>query len=301
MFRAVLVARALAGGIALLVLTAVLGAQPRERALYVSVFDTGSRAPVTDLGPDAFMVREDGVRREILRVTPATSPMPVAVLYDNSAAATSTISDLRNALESFVTAMKGAGPMALISVADRPTILVDYTTNQKALLDGAGRVFAVPGSGATLLDGIVEVSKGIATRSDDRAAIVVITTEQVEYSQLHYEQVLGPLRDSGATMHAVVLQNPRGSLGSDEARNRASVLDRGPRESGGMRFDVLTSQAYQGRLGELAAILTSQYRVVYARPESLIPPERIEVSATKPGLEAHGTPARESPSSRSKP
>lgn len=292
MFRAV-VARALAGGIALVALAAILQAQARERTLYVSVFDTATRAPVKDLGPDAFVVREDGVRREVLRVSPATSPMLVAVVYDNSAPATDTISDLRRALQAFVKAMDGVGPIALISVADRPTIAVDYTTNQKQLLDGAGRVFAVPSSGATLLDAMIETSKGIAKRDADRAAIVVITTERVEYSQAHYDQVLEPLRESGATMHAIVFQNPQGSLGSDEARNRATVLDRGPRETGGVRFDLLTSQAYEGRLTELATILKSQYRVVYARPESLIPPEKVEVSTTKPGLEAHGTPARE--------
>lgn len=300
MFRAV-VARGLAGGIALLVLITILHAQGRDRELYVSVFESGSRTPVTGLGPDAFVVREDGVRREVLRVTPATSPMPVAVLFDNSAPATSTISDLRRGLEAFITALDGIGPIALISIAERPTIHVDYTTNQQALLDGARRVFAVPGSGATLLDAIVETSKGIGKRESDRAAIVLVTTEQVEYSTLNYQQVLDPLRESGAMLSAVVLTNPRGSLGSDEARNRASVLDRGPRESGGMRFDVLTSQAYEGRLKELATILKSQHRVVYARPESLIPPDRVEVSVSKPGLEAHGAPARGARPAGSKP
>ena len=42
----------------------------------------------------------------------------------------------------------------------------------------------------------------------------------------------------------------------------------------------------------LAASLKSQYRVVYARPASLIPPEKIEVTSAKPGLDARGTPAR---------
>lgn len=292
MFRAVS-ARALAGGIAIAALAVLLQAQGRERTLYVSVFDTSTRATVSGLGPEAFVVREDNVRREVLRVTPATTPMPVAIVYDNSAPATDTIADLRRALEAFIKAMDGVGPIALISVADRPTIVVDYTTNQKQLLDGANRIFAVPASGATVLDGIVEVSRGIGKRDSERAAIVLITTERVEYSQQHFQQVLNPLRDSGAALHAVVLQNPRGSLNSDEARNRATVLDRGPRESGGIRFDVLTSQAYQGRLLELAAIVKAQYRVVYSRPESLIPPQRTEVSMAKPGLEAHGTPARD--------
>ncbi len=93
-------------------------------------------------------------------------------------------------------------------------------------------------------------------------------------------------------MHAVVLVNPAGSFLTDEARNRATVLDRGPRESGGLRMDVLTSMSFEPRLKDLGGILKNQYRVVYARPESLIPPERVEVSSGKPGLEVRGTPAR---------
>src|SRR5438105_4080630 len=43
----------------------------RERAMYVSVVnDAGD--PVEGLGPDAFIVREDGVRREVLHVSRAT-------------------------------------------------------------------------------------------------------------------------------------------------------------------------------------------------------------------------------------
>ncbi len=41
-----------------------------------------------------------------------------------------------------------------------------------------------------------------------------------------------------------------------------------------------------------AAILKSQHRVVYARPQTLIPPEKIDVSAAKPGVVATGGPAR---------
>jgi hypothetical protein len=281
-----------AGGIGLLALSALLAAQAVERVLYVSVFEASSYTPVPSLDPDGVIVREDGVRREVLRVSPATSPMAIAVLIDNSAAATATISDLRRGLEAFLAAIDGLGPVALVTVADRPTILVDYTTDRKALAGGVGRVFAVPGSGATLLDAVVETSRGIRRREEDRAAIVVVTTEHVEFSTLHYQQVLDPLAEAGATMHAIVFLNPGGSARGDAALNRATVLDRGPDETGGVRIDVLTSMSYEDRLRQLAAILKAQHRVVYARPQTLIPPKRVEVAAAKPGLEARGTPAR---------
>ena len=284
--------RLVAGAAVALFISVVLVAQTLERVLYVSVWNQATRAPITGLGPDAFNVREDGNRREVLRVTPATSPMSVAIIVDNSEATTPTIADLRKALTGFVKSLDGLGPVAIITVADRPTILRDYTTNQKQLQDAANKIFAMPGSGATLLDAIVEVSQGIAKRDTDRAAIVIVTGEHREFSNRHYRDVLEALAKGGAQMHTLVLTGPGGSALDDEARNRASVLDLGPKASGGTREDVLTSQAFDVKLREIAAMLKSQHRVVYGRPTTLIPPETIEVSATKPGQAASGGPAR---------
>ena len=286
------IVRLVAGALTALFISVVLVAQSAERVLYVSVWEEKTRVPITGLGTDAFAVREDGAAREVLRVTPATSPMSVAILVDNSQSATPTIADLRKALASFVRSLDGIGAVAIIGLADRPTILRDYTTDQKQLQDGIHRVFAMPGSGSTLLDAIVEVSQGLAKRDTDRAAMVIVTGENREFSNRHYREVLEALDKSGAMMHALVLNGPGGSSLDDEARNRASVLDLGPRASGGTRDDVLTSQAFEAKLLEFAAMLKSQHRVVYSRPQTLIPPEKIEVSAAKPGLAARGGPAR---------
>lgn len=286
------IVRLAAGGAVALAISVVLAAQSAERVLYVNVWDQATRAPITGLGTDAFAVREDGLAREVLRVTPATSPMSVAIVVDNSQAATPAIADLRKGLSALVKSLDGIGPVALITVADRPTILRDYTTDQKLLQAAANGVFALPGSGATLLDAIVEVSKGLSRRDTDRAAMVIVTGENREFSNRHYQDVLDELKKSGAQMHALVLNGPGGTSLGDEARNRASVLDLGPRTSGGTREDILTSQAFEVKLRELAAILKSQHRVVYSRPQTLIPPEKIEVSATKPGQAASGAPAR---------
>jgi hypothetical protein len=266
--------------------------QAQERIVYVSIIDQATELPVPNLGPEAFVVREDGVGREVLRVTPATTPMPVAIVVDNSQAMQPHITELRKSLSTFMAGIDGVGPVSLVTVADRPTIALGYTTSLKEMLAAANRLFHSPTSGATLLDAISDVAKGLLKREADRTAIVVVTGEFTDYSHLHYQEVLKDLRASGAALHTVVLTNPEQSLTNEEARNRATVLDRGPRESGGVRTDVLTSMSFEPRLKILAARLKSQYRVVYARPTSLIPPEKIEVSSAKPGLDARGTPAR---------
>jgi hypothetical protein len=272
--------------------TVALFAQANERVAYVSAYDEKTRAPITGLGVRDFVIREDGAAREILRVTPATTPMAVTILVDNSQAATNHIADIRRALTSFVKALDGVGPVSIIGVADRPTLLRDYTTDQKQLQDGVGRVFAMPDSGATLLDAIVEISRGMEKRQEDRAAMVILTTENTEFSTRHYNEVLDALKRGGAQLHAVILNTPAGSALNDPARNRASVLDLGPKNSGGTRADVLTSQAFEGRMLELAALLKNQHRVVYARPQTLIPPDKFEVTSAKSGVLASGAPAR---------
>jgi hypothetical protein len=276
------VPRLIAGGAAAFLLSISLFAQSNERVAYVSAWDAKTHAPLTGLG----------TRREVLRVTPATTPMAVAILVDNSQAARDHISDMRRALTTFIRELDGVGPIAIIGLADRPTILRDYTTSQKELMDGVGKVFAMPDSGATLLDAIVEISKGLQKRPEDRVAMVVLTTENTEFSTRHYSEVLEGLAKGGAMLHTLVLNSPAGSRLDDPARNRAIVLDRGPHESGGTRSDVLASQAFEAKLKELAAILKSQHRVVYSRPQQLIPPEKIEIASAKDGIEASGGQAR---------
>ena len=285
-------ARSAAASVAAFLFSVAPLAQSNERVAYVSAYDEKTRAPITGLGVRDFAVREDGAAREVLRVTPATSPMAVAVLVDNTQAATDHIADIRRSLASFVKSLQGIGPIAIVGIADRPTILRDYTTDQKQLQDGVGRVFAMPGAGATLLDAVFEISRGLQKREEDRAAIVILTTENVEFSPRHYQEVLEALGRGGAQLHAVILNTPAGTSLDDPARNRASVLDLGPKMSGGTRSDVLTSQAFEGKLQELAAILKSQHRVVYARPQTLIPPEKLEITSAKAGVVATGGAAR---------
>jgi hypothetical protein len=291
--------RAFAGlvllGIAAILFPAAPGAQAIQRSMYVSVLNEAD-APVSDLGPSDFLVREDNVAREVLRVAPADEPMQIAVLVDNSQAARDYIRDIRAGLESFIDEMTSGtrDEISIIALAERPTILADASSDRAKILKGVNRIFEQRGSGNYLLDGIIEVSRGFKKREAQRPVIVAISTEGPEFSSRRYEDVLKPLHDAGAAFHAIVLGLPSNDI-SEDARNRAAVLDEGPRTSGGRRSSLLATSALPGELKRLAAELTHQYRITYARPLSLIPPERVTVGATRPGLKARGTLIPERP------
>jgi hypothetical protein len=281
-----------AGTITALLWPVLLDAQARERVAFVSVVDRASGQPLTELSPTDVVVREDGVRREVLRVTRATGPMPIAVLVDNSAAAERAIPNIRDGVTRFLTGLGGLGPVTIVTMADRPTVITDYTTNPSQLTAGVGRLFSQPGSGVTLLDAVLEASDGLIRREAERAAIVLLSAMGIEHSNLHYTRPLGRLKQSGATLHAVVLNPPGRAAFTDAAQQRDSLFDRGVRETGGRRRDVLTSMAFGDALAEIARVLTHQFRVVYARPQTLIPPDTVEVAAAQPGYLAYGTAAR---------
>lgn len=263
----------------------------RERTLFVgAVNDKGE--PVEGLGPDAFVVKEDGVRREVLRVSPATEPMDIALLVDNSTAASEEITFLRSSLSKFVQLMATGNKIAVITLADRPTIRVEYTDDAIKLKDGVTSLFSTPNSGMTLLDAIFESVNGLRRRETPRAVVVPVVTDGVEFTNRYFRDIVNTLVRNRVPLHLVTI----GPFYHDErdhgTRERSFLLDAGPRESGGQRISLLSAHGLDGAMEMLAKELRSQYKVVYSRPESLIPPDKVTVAAGKPGLTVRGAEAR---------
>ena len=270
-------------------LAAAAQSGPRERAIFVSAVDTKGE-PVEGLSVNDFIVTEDGRRREVLRVSRAIEPMDIALLVDNSAAADNAISSLRTALGKFVAKMAQGNQITVIGLAARPTVLVDYTSNVRQLEQGVGRIFAQTNDGMTLLDALIETSTGLRRRENTRAVLVPIITDGVEFSNRYSRDVIAAIREAGASLHAVTIGNF--PVATDIQREREFTIAGGTRQTGGQRIMLLTELGLDEALQKLARQLSSQYKVVYGRPESFLPPEKIEVSSSKPGVTMRGTPAR---------
>lgn len=276
-----------AAAVCLLATDPVSAQGPRERAMYVSAVDEKGE-PVNGLGPSDFIIREDGAAREVLRVTRAIEPIDIAILVDDSAASEQLIPRVREALRSFILRMSKGNEIAIIGLADRPTILANYTSNQVLLEKGIGLLWPRTRAGTTLLDAIYEVSQGLEKRETPRAVIIPVITDGGDFANRQYEQVMPEVKRAGAAIHAVTVGDFN-SIDHEELRNRGRILAEGTRSTGGQRVNLLTPMAVQQALDRLARELSSQYKVVYGHPESLIPPDKIDVSARRPGITMRGT------------
>jgi len=262
----------------------------QEQTLYVSAVDKNG-APVEGLGPDAFIVKENDVRREILHVSRAIEPIDIRLLIDNSSAATEALLHMRKAVPAFIQAVSPANPVALIGLADRPTILTPSTTDTKKLIKQAEGLFARPSTGATLLDAIYEVSKGLESRDATRAAIVAVITDGTEFTNRYSKDVITAAVRAGASVYFVGIGHFEYS---DEhaIRERSFLLTDAPPATGGRIYTMLSPNGLAQNLDKVARVLLSQYKVVYGRPQETIPPKSVEVTSAREGLSVRGTPAR---------
>jgi hypothetical protein len=100
----------------------------------------------------------------------------------------------------------------------------------------------------------------------------------VEYSSHQRSQIITALKNTGASLWSVTLQQGTQPMDTSEARERAAVLGDVTVDSGGMNKVILTPQGIDGAFSTVASIISSRYLVTYARPDALVPPDKLEVT-----------------------
>lgn len=263
--------------------TQSVAAQSEQRTVYAAAVDK-SGVPVTDLAAGDFIVREDALAREVLRVSTASEPLQIAILVDTSQAVDPHVLDVRTALQAFFKQMAGKHEISLIGTGERPTVLVDYTRDVARLEKALGGVFARSGSGTYLMDAIVSAGDALRRRKTARPTIVAITARGPEFSERHHDNVLEDLRESGAALHTFVLTPPGPMRNDPSDREFELSIAEGTKSTGGRREDLLTSMALTERLQSLGNELNNQYQIMYARPRTLLPPKTIEVGTKRPAV-----------------
>lgn len=255
----------------------------RDRGILVSVA-TSNDSPVTDLKPTELVVRENDIAREVTSVSPAPPPSHVYLMVDDSGASQNLVQFIRPALTTFVAKMAELSPapqQALMTFGERPTRRVDFTPNPEAILAASKRFFPINGSGAYFLQALIDATRDLKKREAASPVIVAFVNEGgPEFSSDLAVQVRDALRPAGASLWVVTLQQ-NAALTAPAARERAIVLGDITRDSGGMNRVVLSGQGIESAFNTVTSLINSRYLVIYGRPDSLIPPDKIEVTSTR--------------------
>ncbi len=255
-----------------------------NRTIYVSVTD-GKGAPVTDLAAANFKVKEGGKDREIIRAEPAKAPAHIALMVEERLSVDQSV---RVGMFEFVKRMAGNAEISLITVGLRNNEVTPFVSDPNVVLKAINDLSRNAQPTSNLTEGINDISKKFDEQNPTRPVIVAVAMSGGQ-AGAEPKSILNQLRQSGATLYAVTFgnasdsQNPvLGTMGDESGREQ--VLGDGAKQSGGRRFDVVTTGAIPKALQDVASDIMSQYAITYALPEGVKPDKRFSISTDRKGV-----------------
>ena len=152
--------------------------------------------------------------------------------------------------------------IALWQFASAAIVTVDFTNKTGDLETAISTLFPNQQTGAVLLEAAEAAGKQLAARPTSRRAIVTVDFSSPERStDAKLQQAADSITNSGATLWAVSVRGMGGM-----SPNREELLDQMTKASGGKRYSSVDSSGLEAMLKKVAASLTSQYVVTFARP-----------------------------------
>lgn len=271
--------------VCVIVAAAPSGAAPQERTrtIYVSAVDN-KNVPVADLTAADFTIKEEGKVQAVTTAAVATAPMQITMMVDNGGVG---LASIRESLAAFATRVRERSEIAIITTAGRNLTVLEPTSDHQRVFEGVNRVLATNATGAYLLDGIMGVTKTLMARNAPRPVILLIALPGAEHSNASANDVLASLRDSRAHLYVVELTTSRPRFNSeagDDLARRNSVLENGPKQSGGRLEQVVAATGLPNVVGGIADELMGQYAITYTAPAGGPANPRLSVETSRRGV-----------------
>jgi VWFA-related protein len=266
-------------------------AVPSVRTVYVTAVDR-KEVPVGDLTAKEFILREGGDVREIIKIEPATAPLHIAILVDDSGTGI-----FRVSVANFVNQLLGRGQFAIKHVIGQAVRLVDYTADVQRLREAVLQlgVRAETPEGGRVVEAVFDVAKEV--RDFDRPVIMLLTDTHASYSSLPAHHVMEELQRSGAILHVIAVarlaqlnpssvptakDKPSDLLEHQLDINR--VLGDGPKLTGGRHVEIGGLGGTIPELQAVAAQLKEQYMITYLVPAGEQLNQKLSVSTKRRGV-----------------
>jgi hypothetical protein len=255
--------------------------QTASRLVLAAVTDAQNRV-LADLGPDDFIVTENGQAREVLAVYPAD--YPVIVLVDNSAEARSDFDAIRSAVNRFLSRAADRF-VAVGTLANPPALLTSLEDDRSAVLRRLEGMTAGPSSLLMPIEAVAVAVEAVRENGSPFSAIVVVSAHAIDAAQPQNIRLLPDIFDSGAIVHVVSRTSP-----ATAPRGRAYT----PRLQGDLLRDladqtrgnyttVFSAPSYSVALNNLADRLDTEVMVEYIAPAGPQSPGEVQIGVRIPG------------------
>ena len=169
--------------------------------------------PVIDVGPDNFVVTENGREQELLSVYPAD--YPIVVLLDNASSAPADLEAIRGAVVRFISRL-GPRAVAIGTLTRPPAFIASFEDDREAALDKLTKEPTRAGAPLAPIEAVSNAVTLIREIGSPFSAIVVVTARPVE-AEPESPGLPGSIFESRAFVHVVTkLVNtsaPAGSAG----------------------------------------------------------------------------------------
>jgi sarcosine oxidase gamma subunit len=252
------------------------------RIVLASVVDPQNRALVA-VGPDDFVVTENGQSREVLDVQVAD--YPVVVVLDDTAAEPERLAAMKDAVLRFVRRI-GERPVALAVLSKPEGFIASFDDERAQLL---GTIEAIRGGDAPALPvgALSQAARSLKQLGVPFSAIVVVTARTVGTSAEVAPAVVADILDSGANIQVVIA---RGSNESADAA-RTDLLRVLAGQTRGQYTPIFSPASYTIALERIADRMATELMIQYVAPAGSTPGD-VKIGARLPGARVVGLGVR---------
>ncbi len=168
--------------------------------LNVGVVDVKGR-PILSLDKANFEVFEDGVKQDIARLEPSTSPFSVVIILDMSGSTLGFRQVIKQSAFRFIDALSPSDRVAVIEFYDKVNVRNDFTTDRATI---ANSISVANGRGKTQLYKALDLALDKLSKEKSRRKAIIVLTDGVDSTVQDQDRDL--LQRAGETQISTTLK-----------------------------------------------------------------------------------------------
>ena len=223
----------------------------------------------------------DGQERQVIRnISNEDSPISLGIIFDASSSMYGKVERSSQAVVQFLRTANPSDEFFLIGFADRPELLVDFTSSAEDIQDGISKV--TPEGRTALLDAVYLGLDTMRRARNERKVLLIVSDGGENHSRYNIKEVWSVVKEARVQIYAMGIfdEAPR----TNAERWGPDLLSAISVVTGGRVFPIHSLKNIGAATSELGIELRNQYVIAY-RPSDLVHDgrwHRINVRVTPP-------------------